>query len=188
MLTDKTFKELAEQIKPVENKGELARFRKISQEVSQIEIASKQQDPAAWSQQRTQKLRLWLRLIDAVNQSIDPEWDPKDSPELNVMPPPDSQSFSGVDPSAIEDPKLRKQYEEAILANSEKAERHILQRELQKSGEVLRSKISKYASANFTDIAGEREGIKRSVEEEIKDATLRKQLMKLLVSPTEGKQ
>ena len=62
------------------------------------------------------RLHLWRRIAD----EIDPQWDPNDSPEMNIMPP--GGGAAGMAPEAIADPKLRARYEMAIEANRKKGE------------------------------------------------------------------
>lgn len=85
-----------------------------------------------WAQQRRKdvqiRLHAWKRLIDA----IDPKWDPKDLPLINVPLPPGVGGEAGGDPRYIEDPRIRAEYEEAIEKNKQKAERYIEQRRLRK--------------------------------------------------------
>jgi hypothetical protein len=67
----------------------------------------------------TVRLHAWKRLMNAV----DPKWDPdKVTWTGNIAPPASTGLPAGVDPAAIKDPKLRKEYEAAIERNRQKAE------------------------------------------------------------------
>lgn len=67
------------------------------------------------------KLHLWRR----IEQGIDPSWDPKDLPEVNVGVP--GIPIPGMTPDSIKDKKVRKQYEAAIAANKIKSETYLFQ-------------------------------------------------------------
>ena len=86
----------------------------------------------SWEELRRQdvkvRLHAWRRLLD----SIDHVWDPNDLPVSNVVPPPATGLPSGIAPEAIQDPKLRAEYEAAIEANRQKAERYAQQNALRK--------------------------------------------------------
>jgi len=71
---------------------------------------------------RREGMTCWMHFFNAVDQAIDPTWDPKDLPELSVTPPPSNgvTFFSGVDPKSLTDPVARAEYERAIQKNRDK--------------------------------------------------------------------
>ncbi len=71
---------------------------------------------------RAAKTKLWFNLLDQIERLRDPGLDFNDLPTANVAPP-DRRYPPGVDPCAIADLTVRKQYEEAIALNREKATR-----------------------------------------------------------------
>lgn len=71
---------------------------------------------------REQKLKLFLCLIRATYDLMDPGFDSENRFVLNVAPPAETQMPPGVAPEAIRDPVLRRQYEEAISSNRRQAE------------------------------------------------------------------
>jgi len=80
-------------------------------------------------------LRLQLKVLLALAKARDPYYDrnsPTNTVYLNLIPPlPDSNGVmwpSGIDPNAIKDPKARKAYEDAIIANNRRIEK--LRREM----------------------------------------------------------
>lgn len=72
------------------------------------------------------RLHAWKRLTDA----LVPNWDPNDTPVINVVPPAATGLPGGIAPEAIKDPVLRAQYERAIESNRQKAEKYNQQHKL----------------------------------------------------------
>lgn len=104
------------------------------------------QDPQ--SSVRSFKNRSIVRILSAVGKKIDPQFDPNDIryvPLRNVAPP-GREYPSGVAPSAIEDEKVRKEYEAAIAANNSKAAVFNLQLELGRLKERILSMLESLAS------------------------------------------
>lgn len=96
-----------------------------------------------WESLRNQIVESRLKIWNRIGNSVDPNWDPKDGPSKNVMPPPGSPYPSGGDPEGIADPVIRNEYKSAIKANEEKRIRYNHQsdlRELQKRYAVLLKK------------------------------------------------
>jgi hypothetical protein len=91
-------------------------------------------DAAQRAAARAQAAKLWLAVIAAIDESIDPAFDPEDVPAKGLTPPPcgDEQLQAGADPKAIADPAARAQYEAALRENQKKAERHRLQTRLRR--------------------------------------------------------
>lgn len=78
-------------------------------------------DEAGWRQLREDKARLWLETWKRIAESINAKFDFNDRPLLNVAPPPETGLPAGVSPEAVHDPKLRAEYERAIVANAAKS-------------------------------------------------------------------
>jgi hypothetical protein len=99
-----------------------------------------------WQALRSQimghRLRLWYR----INSIIDPQWNPDDSPMMNVAVP-GGMYPSGVAPESIREPEIRKQYEAALEANRKKAEKHLEQR----SARDMRDRYLPSLKAAITD-------------------------------------
>jgi len=72
------------------------------------------------------KTQLLLKLLDQIDMQRDRNFNFEDHATFNVAPPRFSGD-SGVVPSAIHDPKARREYEDAIRKNSEKAARYNFQ-------------------------------------------------------------
>jgi hypothetical protein len=80
-------------------------------------------DGEAWSKLRLAKTKLWLEAWRRVSGSIDPNFDFEDLPLMNVSPPNGVALPPGISPESIRDPKLRRDYETAIVQNAAKATR-----------------------------------------------------------------
>src|ERR1700694_4569186 len=80
-------------------------------------------DLASYVQERTLKARLWIHAWRRLEEEAAMNFPhPKEVPAVNVPAPPGSGALPGESPEVIKDPKLRREYEEAIQANQRKAE------------------------------------------------------------------
>lgn len=170
--------QLADQIETIKGDKEASHWQKIGGDVFQLQVASKQEDEAAWGKQKVQKLRLLLRLMTALHRSIDRNWDAQDVPQINIAPPGGLEGGrAGMDPASIKNPELRRQYEEAIRENAEKAERYRLQKGLRKLRDQWTKRLFVVVRTHF-DLAEEtdREQFEKLMEEELKDKELQQWL------------
>jgi hypothetical protein len=86
-----------------------------------------------WVQQRIQDVNARLHASRRLVDAIDPNWDPNDLPQINISPPAGVLGGrAGMSPEDIKDLKLRAEYEAAIEANRQKAERYREQSRLRK--------------------------------------------------------
>lgn len=94
----------------------------LRQARSQIFVLPVSPDAHSGGVSREQKRKLFLRLIRATSDLMDPGFDSKNRFVLNVAPPAETQMPPGVAPAAIRDPVLRRQYEAAIACNRRQAD------------------------------------------------------------------
>ena len=87
-------------------------------------------DKADWSTERSAKVQLWLQAWKRVEEGFDRNWDPNKPPPWQVSPPAATGLPAGVGPEAVQDPKLRAEYEAAIEANRKKWQWYKSQQEL----------------------------------------------------------
>ena len=74
-----------------------------------------------WEKRRDSKLALLLSVLAAIEDALDPKFDPNDPPPLHAFPPIEAGNiYSGMPPSAIKNPVLRTQYEAAIEENQKR--------------------------------------------------------------------
>jgi hypothetical protein len=81
--------------------------------------------------------------LEKLVEAIDPSWKPLPV-SANVMPPPGvNNAAAGMNPDAITDPELRRQYLDRIATNQGNNQRNIIQKELRRS----RDRILRIASS-----------------------------------------
>jgi hypothetical protein len=78
---------------------------------------------------RRQQAKMWLQLLAAIDQNLDPQFDSNDVPAVSLIPPPSGllQLPSGADLKDIKDPVAHAQYEAALKQNEEKTARYNFQ-------------------------------------------------------------
>lgn len=83
------------------------------------------------AKERSQEATLWFHAWQRLNQEIDLGFDTNQRYQPYVDPPKGYENFpTPVSPNVIKDPKTRSDYEAAIAANKQKAERYVRQSEL----------------------------------------------------------
>lgn len=138
-------------------------------------------DATARSQERRLRLDLWLRAIDKIDRTIDKKWDPRDLPQENVAPPVGAGLPAGVTPSAIKDPQLRKQYEEALKANAEKADRYRLQQLLRRLDKEWSRQMLAYVKSQYTLTGQDAVEVTDLLDKTLSDAQRKKEIKKALL-------
>ena len=79
-------------------------------------------DAAGYTRESTLKAKLWIHAWRRLEEEASINFPKPPEPWLNLAPPPGSGALPGESPEVIKDPKLRREYEEAIQANNRKAE------------------------------------------------------------------
>ena len=142
-----------------------------------IERPATPKDNYEW---RHMEAELWLRLIDKGQSKVVP-LDTKNPPVLNVAPPMGATGVSGMDPSAIKDPKLRAEYERAIKTNAEKIHLWNEQIMLQRRMSGWRDEFKLWISGNYNDDKDKGNAeLGKLVNEYISSEKLRQELRALL--------
>jgi hypothetical protein len=104
-----------------------------------------------WKTVRQIKTKLWLQLLDQIDQTRDLKFDftnIHDGYTANVAPPGFRYS-SGIDPSAIKEPEIRLEYEEAIRENHAKAVRFNFELQLKKQDDQLTADALQYFNSVY---------------------------------------
>lgn len=109
-----------------------------------IEYAKGQLSTEEWAERRRTKAELWLRTWQHLNSAIDPNFNFKDLPLLNVPLPPGVAGAAGMAPESIKDPTLRAQYQSAIEANEKKAADFRTQFALRRTREIFTQRMEAY--------------------------------------------
>lgn len=98
-------------------------------------------EPEFLLQFRKKRLALWLQLFGYINSEIDPNWKEKEEPNFSPpLPKGLTVGVSGMSPSSIKDPKLRKEYEANIKKHDIQVNSYNRQIDLRNA----KAKLSKY--------------------------------------------
>jgi hypothetical protein len=95
----------------------------------------------------------WLRVLAALDRHLDPSWDPQDVPLVSLIPPPAGGVTypSGVDPAAIPDPAVRREYEHALREARSKADAYRFQLELRRIDERAMEGLARFLADSYRD-------------------------------------
>jgi hypothetical protein len=118
---------------------------------------------------RRETLQLWLAILATIDKNLDPAFDANDRPLVSVSPPPGpaGQYPPGVDPSLIADPNARKQYEDAIRKNSDKASRYRVQAKLRRVESKIMPMAERFIRMSYTTAAGDQRDLNETVKKTI---------------------
>jgi len=140
-----------------------------------------------WKSSRALKTRLWLYLLNYIEKQMDPTFDPKDEPEMNISVAELGEStmtneilFAGMDPQGIKDPKLRKKYEEALKKRDDKHIRQSFQWNLLQLREELAERLKQHIKRSFKtpeDVLEMDELMKLEITDKAKIDRLKKELL-----------
>jgi len=135
---------------------------------------------------RRDKLTLWLRMLAKAHSASDRNSAPDDKPSRNIAPRSTSEVVydSGIDPSAIKDPKVREEYEQRLAENARKAQTARFHSELQRLQvgwtAQLKSHVSSQYSASREDVAEIDALLSQDVSDDEFRSRLRASLLKVL--------
>jgi hypothetical protein len=154
-IMDLTDKLVAEKFAAFQNEREPA----LVQEALEAIEAAEQGVPAGDTEARKRGLALWLFFFAALDRNIDPQWDPKEVPVTGVIPPPSHGIAypSGVSPSAIPDPVARAEYEQALKASKDHAERYRVQLLLRRIDERATAAVERLLADRYTNSERDRQ-------------------------------
>lgn len=132
---------------------------------------------------RRREVRLWLKAFARLQEKKDPAFSSEDVPQLNVAPP--GGLDSGIAPESIENPDLRRQYEEALRENAEKAQAYALQETLRDLEPRWEARLSQAVAEAYP--ADEDLELRSVLEDEIGDVALRERLWRAVANrPSSG--
>jgi hypothetical protein len=142
-----------------------------------------QREPEARHALRAEVLRLWLRMLSLLDQTIDPHFDPKDVPSRVVQPPPTKGGVvfpPGVEPERIDDPAARAQYEKAIAANQAKIDHYRLQVELRRLDERITPRAERFIHDSYTSDPRDLAELRVAIDQSVTNPTRKTALSKLV--------
>jgi hypothetical protein len=113
-----------------------------------IEYSSGQLHGEGWVKERRTRAERWLKVCKSIREQNAALPKPTGTVYLNLMAPEGLRS--GVAPSAVKDPILRKKYEEAIAENSKRADAHRNKRYLEDSEQSAAQRAERYLTETFS--------------------------------------
>ena len=155
----------------------------LYQALEVIEAAEKDLSPEDRTA-RKQAVSRWMRFFAALDQYIDPAWDPDDKPVQGV-PPPSSHSGavypSGeVDPASIADPAERAEYEEALKANKALRKWYDVQFQLRRIDERALGFFELFLNERYTDAPADQQELEDLLNASQVDEARQNQLLALI--------
>ena len=158
-------KEVADQLRIFDETKDPSALMKSSQLIEVLE-PGKELDEKQRTQIRAKKLSLWLSLLNRIDRERDPAFDADDVASRSVAVPKVKgiRLRSGMDPKDIKDPNVRRQYEEALAKNTEKAKKYALQTHLLKLDERLTQRVGVYIAEAYSNAPEDTEELKSSLE------------------------
>jgi hypothetical protein len=181
---EKFLKEAQSKIKAFESERESERLRESAMALENINL-TKEYNPTIRKKLRAESLKLWLTLLQILDENLQSDFNPEDTPELIVQPPPNSDGTvrrPGTDPAKIDDPKTREEYEKAIVKNREKQENHRLQTQLLRLNERIPLRAEEFINSSYNSSATDQEELKSAIEKIIQKPERKAELLKSLKS------
>jgi hypothetical protein len=135
---------------------------------------------SGWIQERREKAELWLQAWRRLEKELDPNFDindRKNQPSLRVLPPFETRLPPGTPPSAIKDPKLRAQYEAAIIENERKRKKAIEQGPLISHGPAFKAQAEHWLVSAYSQAPTRTQELRSLLEIFIKDAKARERVL-----------
>lgn len=159
-----TDKKVAEKLAAFDKEQEPA----LVQEALEMIEAGEQDAPAGDRSAQMRGLSRWLLFFATIDRHIDPSWDENKVPVTGITPP-QSQGvyFSGVDPSVIEDPIVRLQYEQALKASKDYAEWYRVQLLLRRIDEKAMGDVGRLLAEMYTSSSANSQELERLLKESL---------------------
>ena len=124
-------------------------FKQTAETIAAIQDPSRQMP--GWKNIRELKTKLWLQLLDQVDQTRNLNFDFNNHanwPFANIAPS-GFRYNSGVDPAVIKEPEIRRGYEKAIDENNAIAARLDFERQLKRQDEELTATAIQYFNSAY---------------------------------------
>jgi hypothetical protein len=169
-------------LKEFETEREPERLREAWVALDNV-ILAQEEDTQTRAALRKDCLYLRLQMFRLVDRFLDPNFDAKDVPYLNIAPPPTRDGIaydSGVDPSEIKDPETRAAYEKALAENRAKAEYHRLQIGLRRVDERITPSTEAFIRNAYRAVSGDQTELTTAIDEVIENPRRKADLLKLL--------
>jgi hypothetical protein len=177
--------EASRQIRRFEAQPEAERLREASIALEKVNLVQ-EQNPGARAELRAAALAAWLHLLRLLDARLDPNFNREDTPMTAVQPPPTREGVQyppGADPGLIDDAKARAEYEAAITANRQKAERYRLQVQLGPVAERLSPRAEAFIRASYSTAPADQAELRAAIDAMIQDPRRKARLRSLLAPP-----
>jgi hypothetical protein len=124
-------------------------FKQTADTLAAIQNPDRQ--ASGWRSTREIKTRLWLQLLNQIDQARDLNFDFNNISNgyTATVAPPGFRYPSGISPSDIKEPEIRLEYEEAIRENHAKAIRLNFELHLKKQDEQITADALQYFSSAY---------------------------------------
>lgn len=137
-----------------------------------------------WVTVRNSLAELWIRIIRMIDAKIDYEFNIDDVPEMNIVAP--GAYPSGISPTYIKEPELRKQYEQAIATNKRKADKYLFQIELRKIKREIFKKAAESLVALYSEPPEDIAELKKLLQSHGIEKRFDTKISKTLISEQDG--
>lgn len=151
--------------KAFETEGEPERLRACYMALENVAPAQ-EASPESRVTVRAAALSLWLHLLQVLERTLDPRFNPDDLPDNQVQPPPTTGGVRyppGAAPALIDDPRARAEYEQAIAANRAKADQYRLQIQLRRLDEQITPRAEAFIRHAYTCHPDDRQEVKAAI-------------------------
>jgi hypothetical protein len=121
----------------------------------------------------------WLRLLNLLDATLDPAFQPAAKPALGQLPPGEAglPYASGTKPEDIKDPVLRKKYEESIEKNRQKSAAYGLQVKLRRVNETATPNVERYIRQFYSTASLDQKELHEDISKAIKNPKRAEQLI-----------
>jgi hypothetical protein len=135
-----------------------------------------------WSKRRQERAGHWFQVWQQLEKETNKRFDFYDLPRANVQPPRATGLPAGVAPEAINDAKLRQQYEAAIADNARKADRYRERRLLHDMEKRVAQKAEDYLVWAYSSPPFHNEELRAYLDEYVADKSLRERIMDQVIA------
>jgi hypothetical protein len=140
-------------------------------------LCAKDNNPCA-KEIRRLKAKLWLRLLNRIDDVRDPQMNWKDAPAPTIGFP--GLPFSGADPSSVADPVLRQKYQEAVWRNDLKFARYTAQGRFRTADGMCTAHAVGYLNSAYNKTPGDAQELQSAVNIFLNSQARKEQMNKAL--------
>lgn len=171
----------AKEITAFQSKKELEHLRAASMSLMNVDLRTEIK-PESRKLIRIKCLKLWMELLQIIDQNIDPKFNPNEQPVLIISPPEENgiQLRPGADPKLIKDPKLRQEYELAIEKNRKYADYFRFQKQINDINLEAQHSAEDFIRGFYSSTIIDQSELKSAIDKQITNENRKMELYKLL--------